>query len=676
MWEVGIYWLICLLIAVAGFVWIWQRDKHRKSPWRWVPTLLRGLTFFFVAALLLAPAFKISTNTNQKPIIVWLQDNSSSVGEGLGEQLTQYQQQAAHLQDGIEVDYDLVTLNFGQGIEKNDETPYTATVTNMEQALLQVSQRYKGSNLGAVIVSSDGIYNEGADPNFVAQGFQVPIYTIALGDSSQVRDISVLRILANKVVMVGNDFEIAADLRFSKFPSTKHVVKLNLNGQTIQQKTLDIDASDEVKSVSFELSANQPGFYQYSIAVEDGGAEKTLMNNSMDFFVQVVSNDVKVAIINGGAHSDIGFIKNTLLGSVGYTVDVLPMNELPNNFSNYNILIAHQPNLSAAQWEKIKVANLPVWHILGNATSGTQAKYIEPLVKISGGRQQNMHQANLQKRFGGILLPVNATAVLSKLPPLESNISTASSADPNAVLLLSKDQKTAMWMLFTLEPRTAITIGEGLWRWGMYEYKDNKNQLVSQEIIRQSMQLLHVPKQDKPFQVFLNKRLLTDNENVAFAAELRNTSGQLVNDAVATLLITDSIGNEIKYEFEKIANNYQLVLPKMGAGIYSYKGMVQYKGINYQDQGTFAVENLPLEQLNTQANYGLLYQLSQQTNGQMFTLENMQILLDSIRVNEQIKTTLITNEKQDPFINYRWLFFVILGLLTAEWLFRKYNNMQ
>jgi len=671
-----LYWSLCVLIGINLGFWVWRKDKRLKQKAYWLPAVFRAFSGFLIAALLLAPLLSYVKNTTQKPLIVWLQDNSSSVKDGLGNDLKAFQERKKELQNELGDDFELVELQFGEDVKKSDNNDFTASITNIEKALTHAFQRYKGGNLSAVILPSDGIFNEGADPMFTTQFLNVPIYAIALGDSTSPKDISVLRIFSNKVVMTGNSFEIATDVRFSKLAGTQHSIQLYQNGSLLQSKSVNIDEDEQVVSTSFEVKAGSPGMIHYAIIVPAIEGEKSNLNNKIDFYVQVISNEMRVLILNNGSHPDIGFIQQALKTTAGYKIDIASPNQLPENFTEYQAIIAFQPEFNQQQWDKIKAQKTPVWHILGNQTNRFQIDIIKDWVKVSGAQPASFQTPVLRAQFTAFLLPSSTAAVLAQLPPLESNVQVAKALQPNEVVLKSKENSNDIWFVHAGVQPAAMTIGEGLWRWGIFEYKSNKNKLVTQELIRQTVRTLNVPKQDKPFQVFLSKRLLTDNEDVAFTAELRNKTGQLVNSEPVKLLVTDSAGKTTEFEMEKFGNQYQKVLPKMGAGKYEYKGIVNYEGKSFADEGSFAVENIPLEQIDTRAKYEMMYQLAQQSNGKFYTLENMNGIFKDIKSNANIKSKIISEEIKEPLIHYKWLFALLLLFLTIEWLWRKYYNMQ
>lgn len=51
---------------------------------------------------------------------------------------------------------------------------FTDKVTNLSELLKGVYDLYGGQNLGAVVVASDGIYNEGSNPAYVDVAIAAP----------------------------------------------------------------------------------------------------------------------------------------------------------------------------------------------------------------------------------------------------------------------------------------------------------------------------------------------------------------------------------------------------------------------------------------------------------------------------------------------------------------------
>ena len=52
-----IYWIGSFLIGIGFAYIVYRKDKREQLPVKWLPALLRGITGFIAALLVLAPIF-------------------------------------------------------------------------------------------------------------------------------------------------------------------------------------------------------------------------------------------------------------------------------------------------------------------------------------------------------------------------------------------------------------------------------------------------------------------------------------------------------------------------------------------------------------------------------------------------------------------------------------------
>jgi hypothetical protein len=83
---------------------------------------------------------------------------------------------------------------------------------------------------------------------------------------------------------------------------------------------------------------------------------------------------------------------------------------------------------------------------------------------------------------------------------------------------------------------------------------------------------------------------------------------------------------------------------------------------------------LQAELTQTRANFQLLNTLANETNGQFFTYNNLDKITDNIITNDNIQSIIYKNSKLNELINNKWIFFVILLLLSVEWFIRKWSG--
>lgn len=671
-----LYWLLCLLIGLLPAYLVFRNDRKKNIPVKWLPALLRFFTCFLTAALLLAPAFPSTKTEEEKPLLLWLQDNSTSIKTALGKDSVNYQKKVNALWNKWKDDYTLITIGFGAGLNQDSVFKYDQRSTNIANALQAATEQYQDQNIGAVILSSDGIYNEGLDPLYAPLGNAIPVYTIGLGDSTQPRDLSITRVYANKIIALNSSFEIIVDIRADKLSGQLANLNVLHNGNSIHTTPVRIDKDRYAASFRFETKASVKGFQKYSVVLPPAEGEQNLSNNRMDFFVEVVDEQTKVLLLAASPHPDIAAIKEALESVPQYQTDVHFGNDLPGNLNQYALVIAHQiPSLTGAT---LAAGNIPTWFILGKQSNLNAFNQQQTTLKVSGGGNANDVLPLLNPGFSYFTLPANIREVLAKMPPLQAPYGTYTPSAEAQVLLQQQIGNVAtsypLWLIRNGSTPQAILCGEGIWRWRLYEYKNSKKHEVVDELIRQTVSLLSVKKDARPFRVFMDKYIFSDNEPVNIYAELRNDNGELINTPQASLVLADSTGKKLNYNFEKNGNSYRLNIGLLSPGNYSFKGSTANNGKTFSAEGSFIVESVPLEQLRTNADYDMMYKLAGQSGGSFFTMANLESLTDSLKNSANVKPVIHTDKTYTQLIDTRWLFFLLLLLASSEWLLRKYWN--
>lgn len=671
-----LYWLLCVIIGLIPALLIYRADRRKRIPVRWLPALLRFFTCMLTAALLLAPAFPSTRTEEEKPLLLWLQDNSSSMKHALDKDSAAYRQKVQQLRDQWKDEYNLVEMSFGPVLGRDSSWKYDQHSTNIAGALQAATEQYQDQNIGAVILSSDGIYNEGLDPLYAPLGSAVPVYTIGIGDSTQPTDIAVTRVYANKTVAWNSNFEIMADIRADKLSGTATTLSIIHNGQSLAQAPVRVDKDRFTGSFRFEIKASEKGFQHYTVTLPQLNGEQNLSNNRMDFFVEVLDESVKVLIVAAAPHPDIAAIRDALESVPQYKVDVSNDVTLPAAAAQYSLIIAHQ--VPAAGAAKVAATQLPVWYILGRQSNLNVFSQQQDLLKINGGGNPNEVLPELNTAFSYFTLPAGIRETMAKMPPLQAPYGNYTAAAGAQVLMRQRigavTTNYPLWIFQNSPVPQAVLCGEGLWRWRLYEYKNTGKHEVIDELIRQTVNLLSSRKDARPFRVFMDKYILADNEAVTLYAELKNDNGELINTPDAALFLTDSSGKNLRYALEKSGNSYRLNIGLLAPGSYKFKGNVAYNGKSYVSEGSFIVTSVPLEQLRTHADFDLMSRLAGQTGGSFFTYGTMQYLTDSLHKNNAVRPVIHADKTYTELIDRRWLFFLVLLLAVAEWLLRKYWN--
>ncbi|MBQ1606026.1 MAG: hypothetical protein II088_04365, partial [Bacteroidales bacterium] len=214
-------------------------------------------------------------------------------------------------------------------------------------------------------------------------------------------------------------------------------------------------------------------------------------------------------------------------------------------------------------------------------------------------------------------------------------------------------------------------MGEGLWRWRIYDYKqsssnENFNTLIN-KIVR-----FTITKQQKNKLSVEAKRLYTDNENIIITAEFYNDAYELVPDLEIEATLKDSADNEFKYIMEPNGNAYRIDLGRLAKGSYTCKFATEFDGNKYETNIAIMVRNMNLEAQNLTANHNVLFAIANANGGKVYYPAEMSKIKDDLSSNLDIQNVAYEKESLSSIMDFWYLFICILLFATAEWFLRKF----
>ncbi|RYE22543.1 MAG: VWA domain-containing protein [Sphingobacteriales bacterium] len=672
-----LYWILALIVSFAAAYWVYRADVKRAVPYPWLTAGLRGLIIFLTALLLLAPAITVHRYETQKPVVVILQDESSSIARELHRDSSTFRKNVNELIDKLSDNYKVIHQGFGSEIQTDSLYTYQQRETDIAGALQKVEEAMGSQNLGAVILASDGRYNQGANPLLQQFAFKVPVYTAGIGDTATQKDLRIANTYANKTVAARSRFEIKADVLAKVCNGYSNSIQLLENGSVVANTPISISGDRFDKSVSFSISTDKPGLHHYIVNAPVAEGEENTANNRRDVFVEVVEDKKQILLAAAAPHPDVNAIQEALKGMDAYQLTVKIGDAVPASFSAYQVVILHQlpstfQNLSSQDMRK------PAWYILGTQTNPPTLNRVQQAAGITYG---NLIARNVfplyNTSFSGFTLPQGLQSVLDKMPPLSVTAANVQAAASTTALFNQKDNpQQPLWFFQQGNAPTAMLLGEGLWRWRMYEYKNFGKHDVVDECIRQTIAFLAANTNDKPFRAVLPKYVWSDQEAITIGAYLLNANNEQINTPEAKISITDSANRKRDFSFERSGNSYRINTGIWPGGTYNYTATTSYNGKTLTSTGSFTVALVPLEMMETGADYNLLYGLAHKYNGSFVPAANIVSLYDTIANNKNIKPIIQTNTETAPLVDWKWFFFVILLLAVAEWLLRKYWMAQ
>ena len=88
--------------------------------------------------------------------------------------------------------------------------------------------------------------------------------------------------------------------------------------------------------------------------------------------------------------------------------------------------------------------------------------------------------------------------------------------------------------------------------------------------------------------------------------------------------------------------------------------------------GQFTVQPIQLEVYETTADHRLLQLLSEKYGGEMIYPAQLSSIAIKIKEKGSVLPVVYETTKTRSVINLKWIFFLLMGLLTFEWFLRRY----
>lgn len=687
LFEISPWFILLCLLAGAVYAFVLYQ---KNSPWsKKTNYLLAGLRFLLVSImtfLLLGPFIKQINNTFEKPAYVFAIDNSlsiSAVNDSIF--LNKMLNDIGHIGEELSgEDFKITYRSFDQINQQSPDTlNFDHQVTDLDNLLRQIQSDYEGRNLAGVILFSDGIYNQGISPSYANYNF--PVHSVALGDTIPKKDLNLKAVYYNKISYQGNKFPLVAEVTNNGFSNEKVEISVKQNGKSLASKTIDLKKNNETHAVEFLLEGTTTGMQHYTVEIAPQEEEFTHENNIRHAYVDVIEGKEKILITAASPHPDIKAISSALEKNKNYDVELyipaIGQHAFPSNTKQYDLVIFHQvPGMNSGEnFKKLINESSSAWFILGNQSDLREFNQLNDMISISALRdEKDKVFPAVNNSFDKFKLSSELRSLLSKFNPVTVPFGRYESIAPHDILLYQQvGSVTTNKPLLTLRvdgnKKSAVMTGEGMWQWRLQEYATTGKHEAFDELISKLVQYLASKEDKRKFRVYPIKNEFNNSEPVIFETEVYNAIYEPIYGQKIDLQISDENDSLAHYSYTTNENNTQYRISGLRQGVYRYTASASINGQKNQSEGEFTITELQLENLNLTANHQLLRNLSHQTNGNFYFSEQLEALTQFLK-NKEVKSVIYSDEEYLPIINIKWLFFLLLGLVSVEWFMRKYSG--
>lgn len=672
---------LCLLLA-AGISFL---VYTKKAPWsRLTNGLLAGLRFlliFLLTLLLLNPLLNQLVKEVEQPSFVIAVDNSTSMVQGedsaaaqhLIASVEQLQSKLSSRQFAVDVH----TLN-AKGVAPSEIT-FDQKTTNLDRWLRDIQSSYEGKNLGGVYLISDGRYNQGTSPAYFPYSYKV--FALGVGDTTQRQDLVLQNVLHNKIAYQGNRFPVVVEVVNHGYAKQKARLEIRSNGKVLAYKEVRFANKEGLTTVELEVDAGENGMQQLDLRLQVMEGEATTTNNFRRIFVDVVDGKQKILLVAPTPHPDIKMLAAVIEKNQNYelTTYVPGLTELKPE--KYDLVIAHQAysrytkaNDAVQEQRKNGVPALMIFGERSNILVATRTEELFGL-KQSGSKRDLVFGA-VNDDFSLFSLSPDTRTNFRNFPPVSvpyGDVTWPASAE---VLLYQRvgsiqTDKPLMYLHEQNGVKSAFLLAEGFWKWRMQEMATTDASDSFDDLFLKTIQFLSTKVDKRKFKFYPSSNTYFENETVKFHAEIYNQIYERIYGLPIEVVVKDENGMVKEYNFTPSSAYSRLEISSLAPGLYTYQAKVDLNGKPEVVRGKFSVKELQLEALDQVADFDLLRQLAHHTEGAFYTSTD-QLLADLDHA--ELKGIIHTQEDIFPVIHLKWIFFVLLALVTTEWFTRKFNG--
>lgn len=671
-----LYITLALLLALGFAFFQYLFRKPHKTRKDYIFFFLRFLSVFLLLLLLVNPKITSTDYEIEKPQLVILADNSSSISYlNEAENLSELSARLSEDRD-INERFEVNKIGFGEVLNMNENLDFSASQTDIYTALNETGDIFSGKQT-AVVLLTDGNQSRGRDFRYFKNNNNLEIFPVAIGDTTSYEDLSINRINSNKYAFLNNRFPVEIFVKYSgNRPLTTRLNILTGNNSIVYTQKLEFKEGLNSQVIRTALPANSLGVKNYKVEIEGISDEKNSINNQQNFAVEVIDQRTSVLILSDIRHPDLGALKKAIESNQQRSSDIKYLSEENIQISKYQLIVLYQLNRRFSSFiSEILNDNHNYLMITGSETdwnylnslqlgyqknSTTQPQEIFPVYNSSFGSFQFEDIGfndfpPLVDKFGPLEVENNQFNVM-----LFQEIQGVETGEP----LLAVSQNT---------PKSGFLLGENIWRWRAKSYLDNQSFQEFDDFFGKLIQNL-ASNRSRDRLTIENESFYYANENVMITAQYFDENYQFDPGADLSITVTNNESEESFTSDLVLKNNYYLFdAGDLPAGNYSFTVTVKNKSLS--KSGSFEVIRYNTEQQFVSANLAGLQTFAENNQTKLFFPDQIEELNNLLLQSDKWRPVQKSRQKNVPLIDWYYLLFILILILAAEWFYRKYLGL-
>lgn len=685
--------LFLILCALLGLAYAYVLYK-KSGPWgKRTNYILFGLRFVLasvIAVLLVSPVLKQIQNSIEPPTYIIAIDNSASIASSIDSlnrsALLESIRAIGERQEASGFDVRYSTLDYQQFDELPQALNFNAQQSDLSGLLERIRSDYEGRNLAGVLLVSDGIYNQGISPTY--RKYRFGINTLGVGDTVPKADVAINGLVYNKISYQGNKFPVLVQFTQQGFAGKKVNVTISRGDRVIDSQPYRLKTDNQLNEVELLVNADNKGFQRYNVSVSPLAGEFTRLNNTKQAYIEVIEGKENIAMIAAAPHPDIKAFRFAIESNANYKFDqyILSLpedrNKLISNKTKYDLVIYHQvPDKRNYDrvLSQVKLDDVAALYIYGGNSDLRKFNNENSVLSLDAvPGEYDQVNAVFNQAFINYSLSEQLQQTFTQLPPISVPFGRYNLSAGATVMLYQQvgsivTTKPLVVLNEDVSPKEAVIMGDGLWKWKLTSYVMNDNHEAFNELVTKLVQFLSSKEDRRKFKAYPVKSEFNTNEKIVFETEVYNDLYERTYGNKVNFTLKDDSGNAYEYAYITNENNTKYSISGLSEGVYTYTANTMFGNENVSVSGEFVIKAIQIEDINLTADFNMLRTLATSTGAKFYSQNDMAQIEKDI-ATMQARGIIHTSEKYLPFINIQWLFFLLLGLVSAEWFLRKYNG--
>ncbi|MDO6741518.1 MULTISPECIES: VWA domain-containing protein [Polaribacter] len=665
-----LYLILALLfgLAIAYFQYYFKvKNKLKITGTLFV---LKGLSIFLLILLLINPKIEETNITNIKPVLTFLVDNSNSVSFFKEDKNVEVFIKELEKNSQIQQKFDVQKFSFANDLQVLDSLSFTENQTNISNAILNVNE-LQNDKISPIVLITDGNQTIGQDYEFI--NVKQPIYPIVIGDTTKYVDVKISQLNVNKYSYIKNKFPVEVILNYEGNENVTTQFSIFNKGKTVFRKNVRFSASKKSLTVIANLTSIKEGLQYYTASISKIENEKNTKNNSKSFSVEVIDEQTKVLLLTSVLHPDLGAFKKAIESNKQRSVEIYHIDNFKNNIKDYQLVILFQLNNKFNKViDQIKENNNNYLLVSGASSDWNFINQKELGVRKNSINETENYGAVFNDGFLNFL---QEDIGFNNYPPLKDKFGEVSFTKEHQTLLYQNINglETQQPLLATFDinnQKSGILLGEGIWRWRANSFLNTNSFEDFDKFIGNIVQFLASNKKRNRLEVDAES-LYPANSTITISAFYTDKNYQFDPRASLEITVTNTTTKVVtKVPFSLVNNAFKTEIENLNSGDYTYK--VTVLGQSISKNGRFKITDYNIEEQFTNANIQKLQKLADKTGGNLFYKNQAAKITKKLLANESFYTVQKATKKQVNLIDWQWILFLVIALLTAEWFLRKY----